>query len=116
MPKIGNYFTIEPEKWLFETHGDVIEAKRRAQAYLEHKGNYEGVEFYIEEFVRQWVLYQLINCYNYPKEWIGERLIIEEPVKMGSTEKEADISLKNSTRRTFIYIEVKKTWYFRRDI
>ncbi|HJH45608.1 N-6 DNA methylase [Bacteroides fragilis] len=108
MPKIGNYFTIEPEKWLFETHGDVIEAKRRAQAYLEHKGNYEGVEFYIEEFVRQWVLYQLINCYNYPKEWIGERLIIEEPVKMGSTEKEADISLKNSTRRTFIYIEVKK--------
>jgi type I restriction enzyme M protein len=27
---------------------------------------------------------------------------------MGSTEKEADISLKNATRRTFIYVEVKK--------
>lgn len=108
MSKIGNYFTIEPDKWLFETHGDVIDGKRRAQAYFEQKGTYEGAEFQIEEFVRQWALSQLINNYSYPKDWIGERLIIEEPVKMGSTEKEADISLKNSTRRTFIYIEVKK--------
>jgi hypothetical protein len=42
------------------------------------------------------------------RDWIGERIIIEEPVKMGSTEKEADISIKNANRRTFLYIEIKK--------
>jgi len=108
LSKIGNYFIIEPENWLFETHGDVIEAKRRAQRYFDAKGTYEGAELEIEEFVRQWALAQLINEYKYPKDWLGERLIIEEPVKMGSTEKEADIALKNSARRTFIYVEVKK--------
>lgn len=108
MSKLGNFFIIEPDKWLFPTHGDVLDGKRRALEYFSIHNTYEGAEFQIEEFVRQWALAQLINEYKYPKEWIGERLIIEEPVKMGSTEKEADISLKNSTRRTFIYIEVKK--------
>lgn len=108
MSKIGSYFTIEPDKWLFATHGDVLDCKRRAKEYFDAKGTYEGAEYVIEEFVRQWALRQLLDEYHYPKEWIGERLIIEEPVKMGSSEKEADISLKNSTRRTFIYIEVKK--------
>lgn len=46
--------------------------------------------------------------YNYPKEWIGEQIIIEEPVKMGSAEKESDISLKNKAGRTFLYVETKK--------
>jgi type I restriction enzyme M protein len=45
--------------------------------------------------------------YLYPAEWLGERIIIEEPVKMGSGEKEADISIKNANRRTFLYVEVK---------
>jgi len=108
MAKIGAYFHIDPSDWLFHTHGDVQEAKRRANEYFEHKKTYEGAEYIIEEFVRQWALHQLLKEYQYPKEWLGEKLIIEEPVKMGSTEKQADISIKNSTRRTFIYVEVKK--------
>ena len=48
---------------------------------------YEGAEKSIEEFVRQWALRQLLTAYKYPTEWIGERIVIEEPVKMGSTEK-----------------------------
>lgn len=108
MSKIGNFYMIEPNDWLFQTHGDVLDCKRRAQIYFEQYGTFDGAEYAIEEFVRQWAIAQLISTYNYPKEWIGERLIIEEPVKMGSSEKEADISLKNSTRRTFIYVEVKK--------
>jgi len=49
-----------------------------------------------------------LRAYHYPSEWIGERIVIEEPVKMGSTEKEADISIKNVNRRTFLYVEAKK--------
>src|SRR3989344_1128892 len=109
MSLIGNFEIIPPEKWLFASHGDVVEARRRAALWFQdHHNSYEGAENEIEEFVRQWALNKLLNDYKYPLEWIGERIIIEEPVKMGSTEKEADISIKNNSRRTFLYIEVKK--------
>lgn len=107
MSQIGTYFLVPPEEWLFSTHGDVLEAKRRAQQWFEAKKSYDGAEKVIEEFVRQWALRQLLDVYKYPKEWLGERIIIEEPVKMGSTEKEADISLRNQNRRTFLYLEAK---------
>jgi len=108
MPRIGEFFLIPPHEWYFQTHGDVQDARRRAEQWYTVHGTYEGAESEIEEFVRQWALRQLLEQYNYPAEWIGERIIIEEPVKMGSTEKEADISLKNQTRRTFLYVEAKK--------
>jgi type I restriction enzyme M protein len=107
MSKIGSFYTIPPEQWLFESHGDVMEAKKRAAEYFAQNGSYENAEKRIEEFVRQWALKQLLEVYKYPKEWLGERLIIEEPVKMGVTEKESDISLKNENRRTFLYVETK---------
>ncbi|MEH1926291.1 restriction endonuclease subunit M [Nostoc sp.] len=108
MSAFGNFFLIDPQRWMFSTHGDVVEGKRRAQEWFDRHGTYEGAELNIEEFVRQWALFQLLDVYKYPKDWLGERIIIEEPVKMGSTEKEADISIKNVNRRTFLYIETKK--------
>jgi type I restriction enzyme M protein len=105
---IGNFFLLEPDHWLFSTHGDVLEAKRRANEWKNQHGTYDGAEFVIEEFVRQWALRRLLEAYKYPAEWVGERIIIEEPVKMGSSEKEADVSIKNLNRRTFLYIEAKK--------
>ncbi|MFS8145354.1 restriction endonuclease subunit M [Rhizobium sp. BR 249] len=108
MALIGDFYIIPPDQWLFPTHGDVMDAKRRANASFEATGSYETAASQIEEFVRQWALARIIDVYKYPKEWLGERLIIEEPVKMGSTEKEADISIKNINRRTFLYVEAKR--------
>ncbi len=108
MANLGKFILIPPEEWLFGTHGDVTDAKRRAEDYRRLNGSYDGSELLIEEFVRQWVLRRLVESYKYPTEWLGERIIIEEPVKMGSTEKEADISIKNANRRTFLYVETKK--------
>lgn len=108
MAALGNFFLIKPDEWLYQSHGDVVDGKRRAKEYFDHHGSYKGAELSIEEFVRQWVLFQLFEVYKYPKDWLGERIIIEEPVKMGSSEKEADISIKNTNRRTFLYIETKK--------
>lgn len=108
MAAIGNFFLIPPDHWLFSTHGDVRECKRRADEYFKLHGTYDGAEYQIEEFVRQWVVTQLLKAYKYPNAWIGERIIIEESVKMGSTEKAADISIKNMNRRTFLYVEAKK--------
>ena len=108
MAAIGSFALISPENWLFATHGDVVEAKRRADEYYRQYGTYYGAEYQIEEFIRQWALAKLLEIYRYPVNWIGERIVIEEPVKMGSTQKEADISIKNANRRTFLYIEAKR--------
>jgi type I restriction enzyme M protein len=103
--RIGEFFLIEPADWLFETHPDVMAARVRADEYFSRHGTYDGAERGIEEFVRQWAVRQLLDVYGYPVEWLGERLIIEEPVKMGSSSKEADVSLRNASRRTFLYVE-----------
>ncbi len=108
MPLIGDFVLIPPNEWLFASHGDVMEAKRRAEEWLKVKGTLSGAEYVIEEFVRQWALRRLLDAYKYPRDWLGERIIIEEPVKMGSTEKQSDISIKNANRRTFLYVEAKK--------
>lgn len=108
MAIIGNFTLIPPDQWLFATHGDVMEGKRRAEEWFQQYETYEGAEFEIEEFIRQWALCRILDAYKYPREWVGERIVIEESVKMGSTEKETDISIKNANRRTFLYVEVKK--------
>lgn len=108
MAKIGAYYFVPPDEWFFAAHPDVQDALKRADEYFTLHGDLNEAHAEIEEFVRQWALRQLIDVYRYPREWLGERLVIEEPVKMGSTEKEADIAIKNASRRTFVFIEVKK--------
>jgi type I restriction enzyme M protein len=94
--KLKPYYRIDPKDWMFKTHGDV------AAAYARAIGEPDKTEVQIEEYVRQWVLRELIDAYGYPKEWIGERIIIEEVVPVASTDKESDISIKNDRARTFI--------------
>ncbi len=101
------FYNIPPSDWLFKGHGDVVAASNRAEEYFQKKGTYAGAEKSIEEFVRQWVLKLLFVEYSYPEEWIGERIVIEHQVKMGSTEKEADIAITNAQNRPFLYIETK---------
>ena len=108
MIAMPSFYLVEPDDWQFKNHGDVLHAIARAATYQEQHGTYEGAEYHIEEFVRQWVLKVLVEHYKYPLAWIGERLIIEEPVKMGSTFKQADISVRNTSNRTYLYVETKK--------
>lgn len=99
--KLKPYYRVEPADWFFQDHPDVIEAKKKSSKQ-------GSVESDIEEFVRQWMIKELIETYGYPEAWLGERIVIEEKVKMGSSYKEADISIKNSNKKTYLYIETKK--------
>lgn len=104
---MNSFSLILPEFWHFQTSPDVIEAKRRAQEYFLIHKNYEGAEHFIEEFVRQWVLHELIQTYKYPESWLGEKIVIEETIPMGSSRKQVDIAVKNDIGKPFILIEVK---------
>lgn len=101
--KIRPFYRIPPEDWLLTTNADVATAQRKA---IE---NPQMDERDIEEYVRQWVLRELIKTYGYPKEWLGERIIVEETVQMATMLKQADISIKNDRHKTFLYIETKKS-------
>ena len=104
---LNNFYLIEPNDWYFQTSPDVIEAKRRAQEYFSTYGSYERAEYSIEEFVRQWVLKELITSYKYPISWFGEKVVIEETIPMGVARKQVDIAIKNDIGKPFILIETK---------
>lgn len=99
--KLKPFFRIDPKDWLLTSNSDVAAAQAKAIAEPDKD------EYQIEEYVRQWVLQELIDSYKYPKEWLGERIIVEEIVQVATAEKEADISIKNDRGRTYIYIETK---------
>ncbi|CNH85021.1 type I site-specific deoxyribonuclease LldI [Yersinia aldovae] len=108
MADLGEFHLIHPDDWLFQTHGDVSSARKRAIEWERQYGSLDGAPDIIEEFVRQWVLHRLITVYQYPRSWLGEKITIEEPIKMGSSEKQADITIKNDNRKPFLIIETKK--------
>ena len=99
--KISSFYRIKPEDWVFTTNADVAAAQKRAME------NPELDERNIEEYVRQWVLQELIKTYGYPEEWLGERIVVEETVQMGIMRKEADISIKNERGKTYLFVETK---------
>ncbi|MFQ6010651.1 MAG: type I restriction enzyme HsdR N-terminal domain-containing protein [Nitrososphaerales archaeon] len=99
--KIRPYYRIDPKDWLYLDNADILNAQKRA---IDHP---EMDERQIEEYVRQWVLNELITTYGYPREWIGRRIVVEEPVQIGSTEKRADIGIKNEGNKNLLLIETK---------
>ena len=101
--KIKTFYNINPSEWLLTTNPDIAIAKKKALA------NPKLDEKDIEEYVRQWVLKEIIETYGYPKEWLGERIVVEETVQMATMEKQADISIKNERHKTFLFIETKNS-------
>jgi type I restriction enzyme M protein len=99
--KLKPFYLIDPKEWLLTRNADVAFAQRRA---LEDPALSNST---LEEYVRQWVLRELIDSYKYPQEWLGERIVVEETVQMATMEKQADISIKNDRGRTFLYVETK---------
>lgn len=106
MPKIRPFYRIDPSEWLCTNNGFVAVEQQKA---LE---NPSLDEYRIEEYVRQWVLRELIDTYNYPKEWFTDdgtsgRVYLEWEVSHGVSLVRADIALLNEWRRPFLFIECK---------
>jgi TonB family protein len=80
MARIGKYFDIHPDRWLFPC------SKRNP-----------------EEYVRQWVCYQLIHEYGYHKDNIKTELKLKIASKTGL----ADVAILDNTGKPRILIETK---------
>lgn len=106
MPKIKDFYRVEPSNWLCKKHNYVSAELKKA--IKKPSSN----EYNIEEYVRQWMLQELIETYNYPEEWFSEdgvssRVYLEWPVAVGTTTVFADIALLNEWGRPFLFIETK---------
>ena len=99
--KLKPFYRVPVEDWLLVTNADVAAARKRVVA------DPSLTEVQVEEFVRQWVLRELLDSYSYPAGWLGERIVVEETVQVASSEKESDISIKNDRGRTYVYVETK---------
>lgn len=106
---LRSFYKVPPRDWLLVNNADVASAQAKALSNLDLDENQ------IEEYVRQWVLKELIETYGYPRDWLGERIVVEERVQMATMLKEADISIKNDRHKTFLYIETKKADISKQD-
>lgn len=95
------FYKISPRDWVLHSNPDVSAAQIKAIAEPDKN------EYQIEEYIRQWILRELVESYKYPKEWFGERITVEENVQVATTQKEADIAIKNDRGRAYIYVETK---------
>jgi len=107
--KLKPFYKVEPDQWLCTNNPDVAAAQAKALAEPERD------ERHIEEYVRQWILRELVDTYGYPKDWLGERIIVEETVQMATMLKQADVSIKNDRHKTFLFIETKKSDITKQD-
>ena len=101
--KLQPFYKVPPAEWLLSANMDVAVARNRALTEP------DKTEYQIEEYVRQWILKELISSYRYPREWLGEKIVVEEIVPVATADKESDISIKNDRGRTYIYLETKSS-------
>ncbi|MEY8749668.1 restriction endonuclease subunit M [Alkalicoccobacillus gibsonii] len=106
MPKIKPFYKIEPTEWLCTGNGFVAAEQKKAL------NDPSADEYRIEEYVRQWILRELIETYNYPESWFSNdgtsgRVYLEWEVSHGVNLVRADIALLNEWRRPFLFIECK---------
>jgi type I restriction enzyme M protein len=106
MTKIKDFYKINPSEWLCTGHNYVSAERKKAVQ------NPTSNEYNLEEYIRQWMLRELIDTYNYPEEWFSDdgvsgRVYLEWPVAVGTTTVFADIALLNEWGRPFLFIETK---------
>ncbi len=95
MKGFNHFYLIEPDDWHFKTSRDVENALLKADDFSYKYGSLDQVEGEIEEFVRQWVIRELITVYGFPEEHID----IEQYVQTRYSYGEIDIALKDQDFR-----------------
>lgn len=107
MTRLTSFNLIPPSSWLFQGVGLIAGRAIIANEYRKTNKSLKNVEYNIEEFVRQWVIQQLITSYEYPEDWLGELIVVEDIIHIGSGRYRADIAVKNRNGDSIILIETK---------
>lgn len=107
MTRLATFNLIPPSSWLFQEIGLIAGRAIIANEYRKTNKSLKKAEYHIEEFIRQWIIQQLITTYEYPEDWLGELIVVEEAIHIGSGRYRADIAVKNRNGDPIILIETK---------
>ena len=105
---LGAFFLVPPRRWRFLESRHVRRDAERVRDFARSAGTWDGAELHVEELVRQWALRRLVDVLHLPAEWVGSRILIEEPIRFGASYRGAvDISIKRQDRRSVAFVETK---------
>ena len=75
MTRLATFNLIPPSSWLFQEIGLIAGRAIIANEYRKTNKSLKKAEYHIEEFIRQWIIQQLITTYEYPEDWLGELIV-----------------------------------------
>lgn len=107
MSRLPAFTIIPPSKWLFQDLGLIGGKAIIANEYKKINKSFKNAEYKIEEFIRQWIIQQLVETYNYPETWMGDLIVVEEPVHIGSNRCRVDVAIINRNGEPIVLIETK---------
>ena len=97
---INQFYKVHPEDWLLT---EIPYIRNQLKNAL------ESPKADSEEYVRQWVLRELIYTYHYPNEWLGRRIVVEYGVMVNTTTTNyVDIAILNDRDKPYLFIECKR--------
>lgn len=97
MPRLNPFYEVE-ENWLLPHGQQALNTSTASQ--LETVRNEQ-------ELVRQWMLRELIRSYGFPKDWLGERIILTDADQARDREKSTyGICVLTETTFPFLWVSV----------
>ena len=84
------FYELPPDKWLLRPNPSTKRSVSQAV-----------------EFIRQWVVAELISTYRYPREWLGSRIILIDPNSTrGNAEDFKGLAVSTLSGQPFLWISV----------
>ncbi|MEH2058550.1 MAG: N-6 DNA methylase [Nostoc sp.] len=90
MPRLRSFYLVRPDDWLLE------KTNLRVQSHS-------------KQSIRQWILRELLESYNYPTNWLGNRISLVDSESSESTVKDFfGICLSTMSRETFLWVSISE--------
>ncbi|MHC5597014.1 MAG: HsdM family class I SAM-dependent methyltransferase [Nostoc sp.] len=90
MPRLRSFYLVRPDDWLLE------KTNLRVQSHS-------------KQSIRQWILRELLESYNYPSNWLGNRISLVDSESSESTVKDFfGICLSTMSRETFLWVSISE--------
>lgn len=73
MAKLKAFEFVPPQNWLFLHNAEIQATRTKAEEYAARNFHFEHLEQHVEEYLRQWILRELIESYGYAENslWIA---------------------------------------------
>lgn len=91
MAKIKAFEFLPLEQWRFTHRAKIQLARQKAKDVAAKDFQFENLQYQIDEYLRQWILRELIETYHYPEEYLA----VDELAKTAESSKIVPVAIKN---------------------